>query len=221
MGYSTRKIGIKNVDARQRIINKKHTKLTYGERLAKPKTYTGIRVELAKSDNVEDKEKLKKQRGRKSFAEIAIELGVFDEITDAIADWVLLNPFFNTRELMEFLMREFEQVFSDCKTKYPQNFYKNIERVDEWREALDTARIDVDRAVLRNLHKRAVKGLREEVDKDGKYYEIGMKDKDAMEYIRLLHDIKQWEKEEQLNEKGVNESDGVIFAFDEDGDMND
>jgi hypothetical protein len=180
---------------KQRITNKKHTKLTYGQELARPASRTGIRAELASSDKDEDKEKLLHMTGRKSFEEIAIEQGVFDEITDAIVDFVIMNPFYSQLELMEYLKNNYNSVFGKSKTKYPQNFYKCIECVDKWREALASSLVDPKRAILRNLHKRAIKGLREEIDSSGKVYEIGMKDKDAMDYIRLLHDMEEWDKE--------------------------
>lgn len=200
----------------QRVTNKKHTKLTYGQKLARPASRTGIRAELANSDKEEDKEKLSHMTGRKSFQEIAIEQGVFDEITDAIVDFVIMNPFYSQLELMEFLKQEYNSVFGKSKTKYPQNFYKCIECVDEWREALASSLVDPKRAILRNLHKRAIKGLREEIDSSGKVYEVGMKDKDAMDYIRLLHDMEEWDKENKKSGETTSDN-GVVFTF-EDGD---
>lgn len=210
----------KDINKKQRIANKKHTKLTYGERLAVPNNYTGVRLELAKTEP----DKLEKQRGRKSFSEKAIELGVFDDITDSIEYFVICNPYFNQEELMKYLMSEFPDVFSNVKTKYPQNFYKNIERVDDWREALATP-IKPMEDVLRNLHKYVVAGRREVVDHNGDLYEIGAKASDQINYIKLQLLLEDREKAEQAKEqeKETASNSGVIFTFDdnEDGDTND
>ena len=98
----------------RRIVNKKNTKLTYGKRLNHPDSYKGVRAELVKSG---DTEKLAHQRGRKSVEEIAREKGKFDDITDAITDFVIQNPFYNQKELMDFCMSRFGEVFKTSKTK--------------------------------------------------------------------------------------------------------
>ena len=170
---------------KQRITNKKHTKSTYNQRLVNTAKDTNIRLKLVQSENPEDKEKLEKQRGRKSFAEIAVEQELFNDITDAIFWWCSENPYYSQKELMDFLISEFSSVFAGSKTKYPQSFYKNIEKVDAWFEALKTSNIPTNREILRLLYKDA---------RDG-----SMSHKDAMNFVRLMHDSKLWDKEDDVS----------------------
>ena len=214
------KAGNSEINKKQRITNKKHTKLTYNERLSRSDNVTGIRAELARNDA----EQLKKQRGRKSFEEKAVELGVFDDITASIEYFVIKNPYFSQQELMEHLINEFNNVFGECKTKYPQNFYKNIEHVDAWRNALAIpVKPMVD--VLRSMHRYAVAGRERVTDHNGDDYEIGATLNEQINYVKLLCLLEDREKAEQAKEqeKETSSNSGVIFTFDdnEDGDTND
>jgi len=183
-------------DKKRRMTNKKNTKLTYNQPLAKNPKNTQVRTALALEDK---KEELEKQRGRKSYAEIAIEKGVYQEIADTLQEWVRENPFYNQKELMEFMQAEYSEVFGGYKSKYAGNFYKIIEKEELWKDALSLGNVQIERAVLRNLHKRAVKGLREEVDHKGNIYEVGMSDRDAINYIRLLHELDEYNRVNNSN----------------------
>lgn len=185
-------------DKKRRMTNKKNTKLTYNQPLAKNPKNTQVRTNLALENK---KDELDKQRGRKSYAELAIEKGVYQEIADTLQEWVRENPFYNQQELMEFMKSEYNEVFGDYKSKYAGNFYKIIEKEELWRDALSLGNVQIERAVLRNLHKRAVKGLREEVDHKGNIYEVGMSDRDAINYIRLLHELDEYNRLKNTDSK--------------------
>ena len=183
---------------KRRMTNKKNTKLTYNQPLAKNPRNTQVRTNLALENKTDE---LEKQRGRKSYAELAIEKGVYQDIADTLQEWVRENPFYNQQELMEFMISEFPEVFSGYKSKYAGNFYKIIEKEELWRDALSLGNVQIERAILRNLHKRAVKGLREEVDHKGNIYEVGMSDKDAINYIRLLHELDEYNRLKNTDSK--------------------
>lgn len=187
--YSNKTIGVK--DTKRRMTNKKNTKLTYNQPLAKNPKNTQVRTSLALEDK---KDELSKQVGRKSYAELAIEKGVYQDIADTLQEYVRENPFYNQKELMEFMKSEYKEVFGDYKSKYAGNFFKILEKEELWRDALAIGNVQIERAVLRNLHKRAVKGLREEVDHKGNIYEVGMSDRDAINYIRLLHELDEYNR---------------------------
>lgn len=195
--YERKKYEVNNVN--KRIGNKKHTNSTYNQPLSRSNKCTGVRSELAKSG---DKEKLKKTKGRKSFVEIAVEHNKYEEIGDCIKDFVRDNTFYSQKELKEYLIEQYPYIFGRSKTEFPQNFYKCIESDTYWSECLKVNQNESERAVLNNLDKRARRGLREEVDKDGKIYEVGMSDKAMMDYLKLL-----WQRENRLKEADEKDND--------------
>lgn len=204
--YSNKTLGVKDIN--RRVTNKKNTKLTYNQPLAKNPRNTQVRTALA-LDNKTDE--LEKQRGRKSYAELAIEKGVYQDIADTLQEFVRENPFYNQKELMEFMLSEYKEVFGQYKSKYAGNFFKILEKEDLWRDALAVGNVQVERAVLRNLHKRAVKGLREEIDNKGNIYEVGMSDRDAINYVRLLMDLDEYNRNK--NTEIDNKDDIPTFGF--------
>lgn len=162
---------------KQRITNKRHTKMTYNQRLAHNEVVNVRLNSLQKTGTTKN--------GAKSFAERAVELNEFDNITDALFWWCAENPYFSQRELMDFLLSEFKEVFATCKTKYPQTFYKSIEKVDDWYEAMRASCVPSNKAILRLLYKEAV---------DSK-----MSHRDAMNLVRLMHDVESWKREEKID----------------------
>lgn len=181
---------------KQRITNKRHTKLNYNQRIAHKET---VNVRL---NDLQEKGVTK--NGKKSFAERAVELGEFDNITDALFWWCAENPYFSQRELMEFLLKEFKEVFASCKTKYPQTFYKSIEKVDAWYEAMRSSCVPSNQAILRLLYKECI--------------ESKMSHKDAMNLVRLMHDVEVWKKEENVDKQEENKENIVELVFEDDTD---
>lgn len=225
--YSNKTLGVKDIN--RRVTNKKNTKLTYNQPLAKNPRNTQVRTNLALENKTEE---LSKHVGRKSYAELAIEKGVYQDIADTLQEFVRENPFYNQQELMEFMLSEYKEVFGQYKSKYAGNFFKILEKEDLWRDALAVGNVQVERAVLRNLHKRAVKGLREEIDNKGNIYEVGMSDRDAINYVRLLMDLDEYNRLKNTDiEPDSSETKKTIMIVDrnsspdeidedEDGDVN-
>ena len=168
-----------------------------GKRPVKSKNNTGTRTNLALSDDEKDKEKLKHQRGRRGYAEIAKQEGKYEEIADSLKVFIQKSPFYSQRELMTYLMSEFPTVFGSYKsTKYPQNFYKNIIKEELWFSSLKITEKMTRRAILNAYYKRAVEGRREEIDHNGNIYEVGMPDRDAVNFMRFMHEANEWDDED-------------------------
>ena len=192
-------------DIRQKVLNKQNMKLTYGQRLKGNVKNTGKRAELAKAGGAEA---LAKQRGRKSYAEKAVLQGVYDDITYTLEEFALQNPFWDESDLYNYMTVKFSSVFAGC-SKYPQNFFKLIDKEDAWHNALAKKSLyEVQKQVLKGLHTRAVKGVRELIDKDGKHYEIGMSDSNRMNYIRLLIEL---EMNKEMNENNSSSETAETF----------
>ena len=119
--YERKKVEITNMN--KRIGNKKKTNSTYNKPLSRSDKYTGARGQMAKNND----DKLKKSKGRKSFVELAVEQGVYEEIGYCIQDFVTYNPYYSQKELMDYLIAQYPDVFGKSKTEYAQNFYKCIE----------------------------------------------------------------------------------------------
>lgn len=154
------------------------------------------RTNIALSNDEESKEKLKHQTGRPGFAEIAKKQGLYDDITNSLKEFIQVSPFYSQKELMNYLMAKFPSVFGSYNTKYPQNLYRSIARVDDWFNALKVTEKMTRRAILNAYYKRATAGRREETDSNGYIYEVGMQDKDAMNMVRLLHEVVAWDDED-------------------------
>lgn len=187
----------------RRLVNKKNTKITVGQELSRNENNTQLRREMAL--NGQD---LTKTRGAKSYAEIAIQQGVYEDIGEFIKVFVESNPYFNQVELMQAVKENFPTVFKNYKSPYAGNFYKIIEKDPLWRESLQVSNVIIQRAVMRQLYKRASKGVERFKDSDGKYYEIGMKDKDAMDFVRLTMELEERAKAEieKIEEKKLAEN---------------
>ena len=168
----------------KRLRNKKHTKINKGENLVRDANNTQIRREKALAGD-----DLSNTHGPKSYAEIAITQGLYDDIAEFIKLFVEGNPYFNQAEIMDAVKNEFPTVFGGYKSKYSTNFYKILEKDPLWCESLKVSNVLIQRAIMQTLYKRAVKGIETHQDDKGKYYEIGMKDRDMIEFVRLTAEL--------------------------------
>lgn len=187
--YTNKTIGIKSNNRnipKYSNLQRPRVNINTGKKLVTNANKNNIRKELAEQDN----EKLKHTEGRQSYAEKAIKLGVYDEIADFLFYLREENPFLTQKNIRDALVENFPDVFGSC-SKYPQNLMKVIDAEEAWKNALNFNMNEVKNAVLQQLYIRAVKGVKEYTDKDGKIYEVGMKDSDRIRYVQLLNELEQ------------------------------
>ena len=142
----------------------------------------------------------KAYKGRPSYAEKAKKLGIYDDITDWKYMYRGENPMCTNFVFAEAIKSKFE-LFRECK--HHNNLIKIIDGVEDWRIAYNFIEYkDVQLYAMNYLFNRVKHGRREEVDKDGKYYEIGVKDRDVMTYVELVHNFEGWYS---TNEKSCSE----------------
>lgn len=179
-------------------------KINTGNSLVTNPNKSNIRKEMALEGKTEE---LSHKTGRKSYAEKAIVLGVYDDISDFLFYLRESNPFVTNKVVRDSLVEAFPEVFGGC-SKYGQNLMKAIEAEEDWKNALNFNMNEVKNAVLQNLYQRAIKGVREEMDKDGRYYEIGMKDSDSIKFVQLLTEL-----EKETTTIDTQEDDIPTFGF--------
>lgn len=178
-----------------------------GNKLVTNKGKTNIRKEMIAQGKTDE---LKHKTGRKSYAEKAIRLNVYDKIAEGLYELKEENPFATQKDIRDYLVDRFPQVFKGC-SKYSSNLMKAIEAEEPWKEALNYRGTEIKNAVLQKLYDRARNGVREEVDHNGNYYEIGMSDNSCMKFIQLLNEL-----EDRNNKANTIDDDIPTFGFTKD-----
>jgi hypothetical protein len=202
--YSNKTLGVKDIScSKKRTIpkfanaQKQRTRINVGYKPVNVKN--NYRINLAEQG---DFETLKHSSGRKAYVEKARELGVYDEITEFLSELREENIYLSQQNIRDALVGAFPEVFEGC-SKYGQNLFKAVMSDENWGNALMLNKKFLKEVILGNTVQRALKGIREEVDKDGKFYEIGMKDSDTIKLIQVLDNLEQADKKTEIDKLQV------------------
>lgn len=116
-------------------VSRRNKKKIKDARLAVQPNQRNIDSAPKKAEMLKNGEDVEHIRGRKSYAQIAIDQGLYELIEASIGDYSVKHPEASFKKLFEFIQPLYPSVFNEDMSKYPSNFQQIIEKDDGWRKA--------------------------------------------------------------------------------------
>ena len=116
-------------------MSRRNKKKIKDARLAVQPNQRNIDSAPKKAEMLKNGEDVEHIRGRKSYAQIAIDQGLYELIEASIGDYSVKHPEASFKKLFEFIQPLYPSVFNEDMSKYPSNFQQIIEKDDGWRKA--------------------------------------------------------------------------------------